>query len=896
MKNFLLWAGSGLITLLRAHWRGLVFTSCHPILAAEILRVHLGHCLPSIVSVGIGLAIVNLAQGRDLIYDGDLAWTDWVAFGVLTALFWAAPVHLSARLRMDAVTAVNRPPRGILGDPQPLYDVTALRLWIARDLGLLTILILVFAGWVECRTLGTFPAKYWIPPATTEVLLDARRQLCAFVACTSAVLVAYVIYVTSRRPLVNKVSSTWTLRAILNLYWFASVVLIIFAAFWPFAFAESFSRLSLLPILCGAWVAPYEAIRWLASGRPELPRSGEGARWILRGSVSGKSYGLPLRAGITILLGFLLWSWAVADTRFHDARSLDGKSSRAERQITVADAIATWKDANGCPKGPAPGPGRYHAHCKALLVAADGGASRAAFQVATVMGALIDESAVDQGSRHPEVLRRLFLMSGVSGGAFGVATLRAALTAAPTDMTPPCGVETNTPRAPWYKQGSKSAERSSWRECLQKLVSGDYLTPAVTGLAMRDWWLGGLANVGVRLEDRSALLETAMERHFAKVACKPDTNAPCGLDRPFGYAGRPTSARPPEGDGRPLWTPLLTLNATAVGSGRPILFSDLQLTRPVATAGSPSPFDEAFPTALDFFELRAAYNLEPMSSGFPRDGTLDDANNKDKVPDIRISTAIVASARFPVLSAEGVIRSVKTEKIVEKFVDGGYFDNSGLTSLLPIILALQKEGVEPVVLHIGNAPIALPPRSMGSDAWFRLPGRTGILQPFVPSFWSPYSAVASSLLTLDSSRSGHVEAAKQAVMASIGQDRFVFAGVAERVRTAPKLGPSMVRCPLEKGRYRVEELSMSWWLSSLVQGYIDLQLCAEGWPVADGSGGAEDTPCDGSSTVAPNTAIARVLGKIESKRAPDRASGTACTLTGANASHELQMREPQFMQ
>ncbi len=94
--------------------------------------------------------------------------------------------------------------------------------------------------------------------------------------------------------------------------------------------------------------------------------------------------------------------------------------------------MRNWKAANGCTQSECP---------PALIVAAEGGASRAAFMAATVIGHLIDRDGdLGDGPALTSPGRRVFAFSGVSGGVFGSAVFRAALSDAAEKgvATPPC--------------------------------------------------------------------------------------------------------------------------------------------------------------------------------------------------------------------------------------------------------------------------------------------------------------------------------------------------------------------------------------------------------------------------------------------------------------------------
>src|SRR5262249_62137257 len=139
-----------------------------------------------------------------------------------------------------------------------------------------------------------------------------------------------------------------------------------------------------------------------------------------------------------------------------------------------------------------------------------GGPSRAAFLTATTVGALTD--AGRQNGEFGDVRKRIFAMSTVSGSSVGAIVIRAALTDAlesgrPSD--PPC-VKGTSQRA-WFRSINPKDDAfaaaaditKSWRDCLQLLLSGDFLSPVMVGLVYRDQFPMPF------LEDRATLLEQA---------------------------------------------------------------------------------------------------------------------------------------------------------------------------------------------------------------------------------------------------------------------------------------------------------------------------------------------------------------------------------------------------
>ena len=118
---------------------------------------------------------------------------------------------------------------------------------------------------------------------------------------------------------------------------------------------------------------------------------------------------------------------ALAD-RFHDVRTFQSAEWRAlhhampgavGRQTFIGSAINGWMTANGCDGAPEKCP-------PAVLIAAEGGGSRAAFYTGTILGALLDATRAHPDD-YSDFGNAIFAMSGVSGGALGITLARTAL-------------------------------------------------------------------------------------------------------------------------------------------------------------------------------------------------------------------------------------------------------------------------------------------------------------------------------------------------------------------------------------------------------------------------------------------------------------------------------------
>ena len=163
----------------------------------------------------------------------------------------------------------------------------------------------------------------------------------------------------------------------------------------PFVPADLAPRAAIVPLLFGSFVFIATFLAW-ASHKICIP--------VLALSILAA-------LGVTAL-----------NPHFDDVRTLASASDHfGERQLDIDAAIKRWMDVN-CDQTKTTCP-------PAVIVALEGGASRAAFAAATAVGALLDQAGdlPDGKDRAIAPARRIFAISGVSGGSLGAATIRTAL-------------------------------------------------------------------------------------------------------------------------------------------------------------------------------------------------------------------------------------------------------------------------------------------------------------------------------------------------------------------------------------------------------------------------------------------------------------------------------------
>jgi len=115
------------------------------------------------------------------------------------------------------------------------------------------------------------------------------------------------------------------------------------------------------------------------------------------------------------------------------------------------------------------------------------------------------------------------------------------------------------------------------------------------------------------------------------------------------------------------WLPALVLDTTAMSAGRPVLQSPFTVAR------------------TDMFDL-----LSPALA----------------TQSLTLAQAVHNSARFPYVSPAGLVRSVSTERR-RHVVDGGYFDTTGVDTLLDVTQALQAidHEITFIPIYVTNGPI-----------------------------------------------------------------------------------------------------------------------------------------------------------------------------------------------
>ena len=381
-----------------------------------------------------------------------------------------------------------------------------------------------------------------------------------------------------------------------------------------------------------------------------------------------------------------------------------------QSRVPLAAVLGSWVSACGGGSGAV----------TPIVVALSGGASRAGAWGARVLRA-VDTVAPGSGSG-------IFAISSVSGGSLGAADYL--VRRANAASTSPCHLpDWQDARQP--APAASLAEDQSTRDRFENDLLGPLLANAILMDPVRallawplHWvWPGWPP----RATDRAGGLERAFERAWSR----PHADAPqLDLATPFLslFYDRPGSWR----TGMPLWIS----NGTEVNGGE----------RLVTVAVAPAP--------------------DQLLATWPFEGAKDVLSLLDA--DVPVSTAVHNSARFPFLSPTGSLvprgKPPNPRPAVNRpsIADGGYFENSGVTTAFeltewmhhygPALIGKPTLAIDPILVVVDADA---EPSMLGSD----VPrcGSGPSRDPTQDNTNKPSSQIIAPLVALYSVRSGHAE-------------------------------------------------------------------------------------------------------------------------------------------
>jgi hypothetical protein len=744
----------------------------------------------------LGLLILGLAsQAQDLLVEfaREPAWR-MLLFICVLVLFWTMPTHYASRLLLDTDERFQQV-LGRLRERNQACFLEVMARWIPRALALINFVAVLVAIWRSYENLPILDE--------TSVIEAVGRSLVELAGLVLLAALGFIVYVIKRdrnadlplfrvlKRMNERLALLW--RAIspgipdppgsdqeadrnLGRLLLASifvVFLVIFVIGADFA-ASIFPRAMAVPFILGGWL-PF--LSYLSG--------------------AGRHLRAPLIAALFLLISVL--TVLLGDN--HSVRLINAAKTVGHPvdmgRISLDAAVTTWMQENNCREAPATCP-------RPIVIAAAGGASRAGFFMASIIGYFMQEAS-DNGLDPNAVRNRLFAISGVSGGSVGAVMVTAALNSKNDSNDHPC---VQSPFVLWW--GEKI---NNWRDCLEALTSGDFLSADFFAFAFNDMLPFGL------WRDRAAVLEDAWSARYQAVitrADQPTDPMSCkGLKCPF-LALRPRSGH---------WIPLLVLNGTSEVTGSRIVTTPLAPTySPKAKAGCPTSESPAGCTLFaeaDYFHDLLQYEAQSGTwfGGFQR-RLLTYFQERDVSDDVQLSTAAHNSARFPFISPAGAVRN-RNQAIVDRIVDGGYFENYGALTANELALAVHavQPDLSPFVLVVSNDPddllnpdndsdTATKERRKGQRAEQLKKARAAVdgSEPLT-DIVTPVTTVANTrtargILDVDELRSSLREAMPECDVRMI------------HVRVWPQ--------PQETSN-RSRAVSMSWWLSTPIQRHLHQQ-------------------------------------------------------------------------
>lgn len=374
------------------------------------------------------------------------------------------------------------------------------------------------------------------------------------------------------------------------------------------------------------------------------------------------------------LLGILaVWAVGVAlilpEPGYHDIRDEPLRAGTPPR-VDVGGAWSEWLRRNRLP-APRAGerPRGVRVGVPLVVVAASGGGIRAAYWTARVVDCAIDQGAHKGCERGHDQARRVFLASGISGGSLGLASWAAHRVSGATD-----------PGTRW----------------VDERLGEDYFAPTWARTLFSDL-PASLLRIGSP-PDRGTVLERAWEQSWT----------PRQTDLRSLFEG-------PQPSTGPLTTPML--NLARVPDLPPLMFGGTSVTDGCRTSTSRLRGGASKQAA-------GCASRQSSAAGGRTFGATRDVFDACEGRDLRLSTAALLSARFPIISPAGRVACGRSDG--PQVVDGGYFDNSAASPvqelwerLAPLVDAYNGRAkghcVVPVLLQVDNAYVSTAPPSEASS-------------------------------------------------------------------------------------------------------------------------------------------------------------------------------------
>ncbi len=296
------------------------------------------------------------------------------------------------------------------------------------------------------------------------------------------------------------------------------------------------------------------------------------------------------------------------------------------------------------------------------LVSAQGGGLYAANLTAITLARLY--------SLCPALKYHVFAISGVSGGSLGASLFTALWTAQSAGAPDPAPPETLTCQTAGPADTALEQQISAY-------LAEDFLAPLTAGLLFPDF-LQRFIYPPIGVLDRARSFEAGLQEAWR--ATSSDSPNPF-TDRFLDYSSQI--------NGAPLWAPTLMLHSTHVETGRRFLVTPALFSK-----------DDV---------ITSLYSLNPTSVRAAKTAGQGFTISRD----ISLATAVSLSSRFPLVLPPGVYRRPAQAR---RFVDGGYFENSGIETAIDVKTSIEERLKTPTIYRrVANVQSLGPKLAGGAD-------------------------------------------------------------------------------------------------------------------------------------------------------------------------------------
>jgi hypothetical protein len=313
----------------------------------------------------------------------------------------------------------------------------------------------------------------------------------------------------------------------------------------------------------------------------------------------------------------------------NDNHRIETKTATVGKLPTDLDAFTKWYNSRN---------DRSYFEDKGLpypvfIVSAAGGGLYAAYHTATVLSRLQD--------RCPNFAQHTFAISAVSGGSLGAAAFSSI-------------AKVKAPNETWKGCQFGPSKKGPFEDQAQSILDTDFLAPIVASALFPDFLQRFLPHP-IDSFSRAKSFDASLEQSWSRVAAgKPEyTDKENPFASPYLEQWNPKDS-----------APALVLNTTHVGFGYRAIFA---------------PFYLATHT-LEYSNIWNFYEL-----------LFDQKQHLSVASDLKLSTAVGLSARFPWITPAGMLVSESPwgEKVKFRFVDGGLFENSGVETATDLVVRLR---------------------------------------------------------------------------------------------------------------------------------------------------------------------------------------------------------------